>query len=204
MNTFNCSENTLTRTGTSIKVKLPSVHVSRDFNFKDIDWPDRRNKSGVALSQSEGQMLIDIMNDHGLEQLVHFPPRKKYIGFITHFSSWSVSGYSRTGDKLRDHDIVAGTVKVVISPIKNLGKMSVYIRKMIINQRGKMHLNLQRKSISTVVQILARYKWTLTWLLLLFKIRWINTSPSKTSRTVSSVPWITSEIRRKIRRRKKN
>ena len=27
--------------------------------------------------------------------------------------------------------------------------------------------------------------------------------PSKTSRTVSSVPWITSEIRRKIRRRNK-
>ena len=47
--------------------KLPS-----GFNFKDIDWPDRLNKSGSALSQSEGQMLIDIMNDHGLEQLVHF------------------------------------------------------------------------------------------------------------------------------------
>ena len=132
-----------------------------------------------------------------------FHLEKKYIGFITHFSSWSVSGYSRTGDKLRDHDIVAGTVKVVISPIKNLGEMSVYIWKVIMNQGEKMHLNLQRKSISTVVQILARYKWTLTWLLLLFKIRWINTSPSKTSRTVSSVPWITSEIRRTIHRKNK-
>ena len=35
------------------------------------------NKSGSMLSQSEGQMLIDIMNDHGLEQLVHFPTREK-------------------------------------------------------------------------------------------------------------------------------
>ena len=57
--------------------KLPSVHVLEDFNFRDIDWPDRLNKSGSALSQSEGQMLIDIMNDHGLEQLVHFPTREK-------------------------------------------------------------------------------------------------------------------------------
>ena len=57
--------------------KLPSVHVLGDFNFRDIDWPDRLNKSGSALSQSEGQMLIDIMNDHGLEQLVHFPTREK-------------------------------------------------------------------------------------------------------------------------------
>ena len=57
--------------------KLPSVHVLGDFNFKDIAWPDRLNKSGSLLSQSEGQMLIDAMNDHGLEQLVHFPTREK-------------------------------------------------------------------------------------------------------------------------------
>ena len=29
------------------------------------------------LSQSEGQMLIEVMNDHGLDQLVHFSTRKK-------------------------------------------------------------------------------------------------------------------------------
>ena len=39
----------------------------RECNFKDIDWPDRLSKSGSMLSQSEGQILIDIMNDHGLE-----------------------------------------------------------------------------------------------------------------------------------------
>ena len=58
--------------------KLPSVHVLGDFN-NDIDWPDRLSKSGSTLSQSEGQLLIliDIMNDHGLEQMVHFPNREK-------------------------------------------------------------------------------------------------------------------------------
>ena len=30
--------------------KLPSVHVLGDFNFKDIDWPDRLSKSGSTLS----------------------------------------------------------------------------------------------------------------------------------------------------------
>ena len=52
--------------------KLLSVHVVGDFNVKNIDWPDRLNKSGAALSLSEGKILIDIMNDHGLEQLVYF------------------------------------------------------------------------------------------------------------------------------------
>ena len=78
--TANCSEISLTISGTNTQhkgKKLPSVHVLGDFNFRDIDWPDRLNKSGSALSLSEGQMLIDIMNDHGLEQLVHFPTREK-------------------------------------------------------------------------------------------------------------------------------
>ena len=44
--------------GKKKKKKLPSVHVLGNFNFKDIDWPDRLNKSGSALSRSEGQMLI--------------------------------------------------------------------------------------------------------------------------------------------------
>ena len=59
--------------------KLPSVHVLGDFNFKDIDWPDRLSKSDSVLRQLEGQILIDNMNDHGLEQLVHFPTRDKNI-----------------------------------------------------------------------------------------------------------------------------
>ena len=74
--------------------KLPSVHVLGDFHFEDIAWPDRLNKSGSVLNQSEGQMLIGVMNDHGLGQLVQFPTGRKIhwiFGFNSHFSSWSVS-----------------------------------------------------------------------------------------------------------------
>ena len=59
--------------------KLPPVHVLGDLNFKGIDWPDRLSKSGSSLSQSERHILINIMNDRGLEQMVHFPTRKKNI-----------------------------------------------------------------------------------------------------------------------------
>ena len=56
--------------------KLPSVHILDDFNFRDIVWSDRLNKNGTMLSQSEGQILVGMMNDHGLEQLVNFPTRE--------------------------------------------------------------------------------------------------------------------------------
>ena len=57
--------------------KKSSVHVLGYFNFKHTDWPDRLTKSGSTLSQLEGQILIDIMNDHALEQMVYFPTREK-------------------------------------------------------------------------------------------------------------------------------
>ena len=45
--------------------ELPSAHVLGYFNFKDTEWPDRLSKSGSTLSRSEGQISIDITNDHG-------------------------------------------------------------------------------------------------------------------------------------------
>ena len=84
----------------------------------DIVWPDRLNKSGSPLSPSEGEKFIEILNDFHLEQLVHFPTREKNtLDFII----TSLPGQFldiQSPDKLSDHDIVAGTLKVVIPPIK--------------------------------------------------------------------------------------
>ena len=120
--TFNCSEISFTISGTNTRVKikkLPSVHVLGDFNFRDIDWPDRLNKSGSGLSQSERQMLIDIMNDHGLEQLMHFPTREKKntLDLLLTFLPGQFQDI-HSPDKLSDHGIVAGTLTVVTPPIK--------------------------------------------------------------------------------------
>ena len=106
--------------------KLPSVHVLGDFNFKDIAWPDRLNKLGSMLSQSEGQILIDIKNGHGLEQLVHFPtPEKNTLDLIL----TSLSGQFQeihSPDKLSDHDVVSETLKVCIPP-KKKPRRKVYL-----------------------------------------------------------------------------
>ena len=98
--------------------KLPSVHVLGDFNFKDIAWPDRLNKSGSLLSQSEGQMLIDAMNDHGLEQLVHFPTREKNTLDLILTSLPGQFQEIHSPDKLSDHDVISGTLKIHIPPKK--------------------------------------------------------------------------------------
>ena len=98
--------------------KLPSAHVLGDFNFKDIDWPDRLSKSGSTLSQSERQILIDIMNDHGLEQMVHFPTREKNTLDLILTTLPGQFQDVHSPDKLSDHGIVSGTLKIFIPPIK--------------------------------------------------------------------------------------
>ena len=96
--------------------KLPSAHVLGDFNFKDIDWPGRLSKSGSTLSQSEGQILIDIMNDQGLEQMVHFPTREKNTLDLILTTLPGQFQNVHSPDKLSDHDIVSGTLKIFIPP----------------------------------------------------------------------------------------
>ena len=183
--------------------KLPSVHVLGDFNFKDIAWPDRLNKSGSMLSQSEGQMLIDIMNDHGLEQLVHFPTREKNTLDLILTSLPGQFQEIHSPDKLSDHDVVSGTLKVYIPP-KKKPRRKVYLyhkgdfesmRKDVSNFARDRYFNgySDNRSVQENFDLITSF---------------IQESadkhiPSKTSRSVSSVPWITPEIRRKIRRRNK-
>ena len=113
--------------------KLPSVHVLGGFNFKDIDWPDRLGTSGSTLSQSEGQILIDIMNDHGLEQMVYFPTREKNTLDLILTTLPSQFQDVDSPDKLSDHDIVSGTLKMFIPPPPPIKKPR---RKVYLYQKG--------------------------------------------------------------------
>ena len=70
------------------------------------------------MSSIEGQILVGIINDHGFEQLVHFPTRERNTLnlIITSLSNQFVDIHSP--DCLSDHDIVSGTFKNVIPPIQ--------------------------------------------------------------------------------------
>ena len=105
--------------------KLPSVHVLGDFNVRDIVCPDRLNKQGSSLSMSESALLVELISDHELEQVVHFPTRGQNTLnlIITSLPGQFVDIHSP--DRLSDHEIVSGTLKIVIPPIKN-PKRKVY------------------------------------------------------------------------------
>ena len=111
----------------------PLIHVLGDFNYGDTNWPGRLNISCSTLSPSERGTFIEIMNDHDLEQLLHFPTREKNT------LDWIVASLPsqfldmQSPDRLNDHDIVSGTLKVVIPRIKKLKERDFNIRKVIMN-----------------------------------------------------------------------
>ena len=98
------------------------------------------------------------MNDHWLEELVHFPTREKNTLDLIMTSLPAQFVDIHSPDRLNGHDIFSGILKV-ISPLRNLGR-SIVIRKVITNLLEKKHLNLQKKSTLMVTQILTRSKKT--------------------------------------------
>ena len=102
-------------------------------------------------------------------------------------------------DTLSDHDIVAGTLKIVILPIKKPR------RKVYLYQKGDYE-SMRKDALEFAKEkYFNGYPDTRS---VQENFNFIQDSadkhiPSKTSQTVSSVPWITSEIKRNIRRRNK-
>ena len=84
------------------------------------------SNSGSTLSQSEGQILIGIMNDHGSEQMVHFPTREKNTQDLILTTLPGQFQNVHSSDKLSDHDIVSGTLKIFIPPIQK-SRRKVYL-----------------------------------------------------------------------------
>ena len=73
------------------------------------------------------------MNDYGLEQLVHFPTRERNTLYLIINSLPGQFVDIHSPDRLSDHDIVSGTMKVVIPPLRNQRGRCVATRKVIMN-----------------------------------------------------------------------
>ena len=183
--------------------KLPSVHALGDFNFKDIDWPDRLRKSGSMLSQSAGQILIDIMNDHCLEQTVHFPTREKNILNLILTTLLGQFQDVHSPDKLSDHDIVSGTLKIFIPPIKKLRRKVYLYQEGDYESMRKDTLEFAKEKYFKGHSDTRSVQENFDLLIFFIQDSADKHIPSKTSRSVSSIPWITPEIRRRIRRSNK-
>ena len=158
-------------------------------------------KSGSLLSQTEGQILIDIMNDHGFEQLVNFPTRNRNTldSILTSLPDQFVDIHSP--DKLSDHDIISGTLKIAIPPINKTRRKVYRYQKGDYESMRAETLKFAKERYFNGYSDTLSVQENFNLITSFIQESADKHIPSKTSRSVSYVPWITPEIRRKIRRK---
>ena len=145
------------------------------------------------MSPSEGEILIEIMNDYGLEQLVNFPTRERNTLdlIITSFPGQFVHIHSP--DRLSDHDIVSGTLKVVIPPppIKKPKRKVYRYQKGDYESMKKDTLKFEKEKYFNGHSDTRSVQENFNLITSFIQDLADKHIPSKTSRSVSSVPWIT-------------
>ena len=142
------------------------------------------------------------MNDHGLEQMVYFPIREKNTLdlILTNLPDQFQDVHSP--DKLSDHDIVSGTLKIFIPPIKKPRRKVYLYQKGDHESMRKDTLEFAKEKYFNGHSYTRSVQENFDLLTSFIQDSADKHIPSKTSRSVSSIPWITPEIRRKIRRKK--
>ena len=141
---------------------------------------------------------------HGLEQLVNFPTRERNTLDLILTSLPGQFADIHSPDKLSDHDIVSGTLKIAIPPIKKPRRKVYRYQKGDYESMRAETLKFAKERYFNGYSDTRSVQENFNLITSLIQESADKHIPSKTSRSVSSVPWITPEIRRKIRRKKCN
>ena len=140
------------------------------------------------------------LNDHGFDQLVHFPTRERNTLdlIITSLPNQFVDIHSP--DCLSDHD-VSGMLKIVIPHIKKPRRKVYRYQKGDYESMRAETLKFAKEKYFNGYSDTRSVQENFNLITSFIQDSADKHIPSKTSRSVSSVPWITPEIRRKIRRK---
>ena len=147
--------------------------------------------------------LIDIMNDHGLEQMVHFLTREKNTLDLILTTLPDQFQDIHSPDKLSNHDIVSGTMKIFIPAIKKPRRKVYLYQKGDYESMRKDTLEFAKEKYFNGHSDTRSVQENFDLITSFIQDSADKHIPSKTSRSVSSIPWITPDIRRKIRRKNK-
>ena len=130
--------------------------------------------------------------------MVHFPTRKKNTMELILTTLPGQFKDVHSPDKLSDHDIVSGTLKIFIPPIKKPQRKVYLYQKGDYESMRKDTLEFAKEKYFNGHSDTRSVQENFDLLTSFIQDSADKHIPSKTSRLVSSIPWITPEIRRKI------
>ena len=138
------------------------------------------------------------MNDRSLEQMVHFPIREKNTLDLILTTLPGQFKDVHSPDKLSDHDIVSGTLKIFIPPIKKPRRKEYLYQKGNYESMRKDTLEFAKEKYFNGHSDTRSVQENFDLLTSFIQDSADKHIRLKTSRSVSSIPWITPEIRRRF------
>jgi hypothetical protein len=181
-----------------LKHKTAVMIVGGDFNIPDVDW-STTSITGTQYPRRVSQAFLNIVADNNLEQQVTFPTRKD--------STLDLILSSHPGFKLRckalpsignsDHDIVLYDT-ALSAPRKKPQRRKIYLWK-------KANMESIRSEISSFKLITASQDANTYWEDFREMLRSMieRNVPSKLTLARQSLPWMTGNIKRAIKRKQK-
>ena len=131
------------------------------------------------------------MNDHGLEQMVYFPTGEKNTLDLILTTLPGRFQDVLCPDKLSDHDIVSGTLKIFIPPIKKPRRKVYLYQKGDYESMRKDTVEFAKEKYFNGHSDTCSVQENFDLLTSFIQDSADKHIPSKTGRSVSSIPWIT-------------
>ena len=183
------------------KLNKNNVIVAGDFNAPNINWTDHSTTNSSPTSER----LLEIIDEHGLSQLVREPTRRQgdtqNILDLVLTNNDKIVNNIRVVPEISDHDIVLFQVNLACTKKRRV-KRKIYIRKRANTDRIKDELqNLADHFEQSLKNESVETKWNVFQQ----RIRSIMDSciPHKLTSSRHNLPWFNRSLRRQTRAKQK-
>jgi hypothetical protein len=182
---------------------MPNVILGGDFNLPSIDWKNYDVKPNPQYGYRVNRSMLNVVEEHGLNQHVHEPTRLDSILDLLLTTNPNLVEHVKVYPGMSDHSVVTATVNIRARLNKKPPRKIFLFRKMneegIREDASKFHDSFFESTDR------AKHSASENWVLLKLKINDMLEAhvPQNIIKQRWDVPWMTTPIRRLIRKKKR-
>ena len=178
----------------------PHVLLAGDFNLPDISWSDGNGQidPSPTYGTKVNQLLLDLVNDNGLDQLVNVPTRGKNILDLLFCSHPYLITNVEVVPGISDHEAILHSLNINSKPLSDEIKHPIFLY-----HRGDID-SLKSDILAFQTEFLTADPYSNSveenWQIFKNAIsRAISTHiPQKWSKSTNNLPWLTHTIKRQM------
>ena len=181
---------------------LPNVILGGDINLPDIDWDNYTVKPNPQYGYRVNRLFLDTVNEHGLQQHVQEPTRLNNILDLLLTTYPDLVDNVQVSAGMSDHSVVTAEISVNPRPNKKKNPRKVFVfKKMDIHKLKDAAREFKQRFVDDIDSRSTNESWedfksTVNKML-------ENNVPSKTIKDKWDVPWMTSSIKKLIRKKQR-